>query len=360
MTRALLFTTLFLAGCSFDPDLSRYPQCTANGVCARGATCVPHVLRCVPDCEGDCDAGVLDAGSDAGLDAGTVDAGVMDAGAPDAGDAGSTDAGPELQLTASALTPAIETQPWSFRFQPTGGLGNYHFAIDGGVPGFSLAVDGTLSTASAPTPGTFTFSITVEDDATPRAKVSADYALQVQRFLRVASTTLLDGRSGQSYSDQLQATGGLAPYTWSTDGGLPNGLSLASNGALTGTASGTTSGVKTFSVTVEDSSTPPQHATRQVGVQVKLLDTLLVIATPAVADGRVGQTYTQPLKGYGGTQPYSWSLASGTLPPGITITNNGTLGQLGGTPTDAGTYTFTLRCNDTLTSTTQPLSLVVY
>jgi hypothetical protein len=181
------------------------------------------------------------------------------------------------------------------------------------------------------------------------------------KLLRVASSTLIEGRTGQPYSVQLAATGGSAPFTWSTDGGLPAGLALTAAGLVEGTPSGNTGGTtREFTVDVVDSSTVPQRATRRIGVQVRGLSTLLLIATPAAADARVGEPYAQTLKAFGGTPPYSWSLTSGAFPPGISIVNSGTIGQLGGTPTDAGTYDFTLRCTDGLTPTTQALSIVVY
>lgn len=371
---------LFATGCAFEPDLTRYPACDSAGACPTGFTCLKEASRCVPTCEvqpcAAADAAV-DAGADAGVvDAGPVDAGTPDSGTPDAGpadsgtsdagddagvDAGPTDAGFPLSFPGTTLAPAIETQSYSVQFMPTGGVPNYAFAIDGGVPSFTLATNGTFSSLAASTPGRFDFQITVSDDDTPRARITNNYSLEVMKLLRVSSNTLIEGRSGQAYTAQLSATGGTGPFTWSTDGGLPTGLSLTSAGVIQGSPSGNTGGApRLFTVDVADSSTVPQRATRQVGLQVKALDTLLVIATPAAADARVGEPYTQTLKAFGGTQPYSWSLASGAFPPGVSIVNSGTLGQLGGTPIDAGTYTFTLRCNDTLTNTTQMLSITVY
>ncbi len=389
MTRArALAALLCAAACGFAPDLSRYPECGADGACQAGSSCLAEANRCVPDCGEACpadagvDAGEADAGADAGEadgggDAGGVDAG-LDAGVDggeDGGDAGATpdagsddggpadggDAGPPpLELAATTLPPAIETKPWSVTFVPTGGVPPYAFSLDGGAPGFTLDVGGTLATAAAPEPGLFPLTVTVRDDDSPRATVSRDLALEVRPLLRVASRPpLLQGRQGQAYSLSLSATGGQPPYSWARDGGaLPSGVSLSAAGVLSGTPSGT--GTFTFGVAVTDAATPPQEALRTLSVEVRALDTLLTIATPAAADGRVGTAYEQPLRAFGGTQPYAWTLASGTLPPGITIVDSGTQGRLGGTPTQAGTSTFTLRCADTLTSQTQALSIVVH
>lgn len=55
------------------------------------------------------------------------------------------------------------------------------------------------------------------------------------------------------------------------------------------------------------------------------------------------------LDGDGGVKPYTWSISAGALPPGMSvIQDNATVGlvRIGGTPTTAGTYAFTLRLTD--------------
>ena len=72
-----------------------------------------------------------------------------------------------------------------------------------------------------------------------------------------------------------------------------------------------------------------------------------------------GGTYVIPLEvgvfanrffwGSGGTLPYRWSVAAGTLPPGMALIQDdpdGALARVGGTPTTAGTFAFTLRITD--------------
>ena len=64
-------------------------------------------------------------------------------------------------------------------------------------------------------------------------------------------------------------------------------------------------------------------------------------ATPAsLADGVTGTAYSAALAATGGDGSYSWSLASGTLPAGLTL---GTDGSVSGTPTATGSSTFTAR-----------------
>jgi len=72
---------------------------------------------------------------------------------------------------------------------------------------------------------------------------------------------------------------------------------------------------------------------------------LLAIAQPsAMPDAIVGRTYSQTLSAQGGDPPYTWTVSSGTLPPGLSL--NATSGQVAGTPSSAGVYTFTVRVAD--------------
>jgi hypothetical protein len=218
----------------------------------------------------------------------------------------------------------------------------------------------------APVAGTFPFSITVQDDALPtRGQVTTPFSLQVRPFLRVANHELVEGRSGQAYFQQLSATGGQPPYTWSLlpDAGMPPaGITLIGDaGVLQGAPSG--SGTVTFDVTVVDSATPPQQARGTLTIQTNVLDVLVAaIATPAAADGRVGTAYNQPLKAYPNGTNCTWSIQPGSssLPPGIFLMNVGSEFALTGTPQDAGTYPFSVRCMATLGNPTRAMSITVY
>ncbi|WP_295428829.1 S8 family serine peptidase [uncultured Thiodictyon sp.] len=84
----------------------------------------------------------------------------------------------------------------------------------------------------------------------------------------------------------------------------------------------------------------------------------LAITTTALADSSVGLAYNIVLGASGGIPPYSWSLASGALPPGLTL--DSASGNLTGTPTQVGSYSFTVKAGDGYTqSTPQALSINV-
>ncbi len=71
----------------------------------------------------------------------------------------------------------------------------------------------------------------------------------------------------------------------------------------------------------------------------------LTIATQTLPQGAEGDSYSQSLRAVGGTAPYTWSVDSGALPPGFTLTAGGVLS---GTPPagSASAYSFTVRVTD--------------
>ncbi|HEX5735108.1 MAG TPA: DUF4214 domain-containing protein [Blastocatellia bacterium] len=85
----------------------------------------------------------------------------------------------------------------------------------------------------------------------------------------------------------------------------------------------------------------------------------LSVLTSSLTGGLVGISYSQVLLATGGTAPYTWSLVSGSgsLPPGLNLSTNGTIT---GTPTTTGTFNFTVRVTDAASGTaTKALSINV-
>src|SRR3989454_7901923 len=70
---------------------------------------------------------------------------------------------------------------------------------------------------------------------------------------------------------------------------------------------------------------------------------LLSITTTSLPSGTVGVAYSATLSGAGGTPPYTWSLTTGSLPPGLALSTSGTIS---GAPTAAGSYSFTIQASD--------------
>ena len=168
---------------------------------------------------------------------------------------------------------------------------------------------------------------------------------------KITTTTLPDGTVGTSYNQTLTATG-TTPITWSVvSGNLPNGLNLNSTtGAITGTP--TTSGTSYFTVRVENAAGRDE---RQLSVTIPNAPNLS-ITTTTLPGGTRGAPYNQILAATGSAL-ITWSVVSGSLPGGLNL-NSGT-GAITGTPTAAGTFSFTVRAENTASRDEKLLSITI-
>jgi hypothetical protein len=162
--------------------------------------------------------------------------------------------------------------------------------------------------------------------------------------LGIQTASLPNGTTGSAYSSAISAAGGTAPYRWSVSvGTLPVGLSLSSAGVLSGTPSAAAE--YNFTVTVKDSSTPIQSASEAYQIQINTGGGTnnLSVTTNTLTDAVQNVAYNSDLNASGGTTPYSWTLASGTLPSGLSLDSSGVIS---GSPTGTGTSKFTVSVTD--------------
>jgi hypothetical protein len=187
----------------------------------------------------------------------------------------------------------------------------------------------TASGSQVETPvatGTTTYTLTC---GTQSASATLNVVSALSAII-ITTTSLPGGRVGTAYSTTLTATGGSPPYTWLfASGTLPPGLELnPSTGALSGTpTAGASATPLTFQVT--DSETPPKGQAATLALTVIAP---LVISTTSLPSGQVGAAYSATLTATGGTSPYVWSITSGTLPAGLSLSSSG---AISGTPTAA-------------------------
>lgn len=143
------------------------------------------------------------------------------------------------------------------------------------------------------------------------------------------------------YSAQLKARGGQAPYTYTVTTGAAEltaaGLQLD---PATGIISGTASVPGTIAITV--------RATDLSGAYVERGFIVAVIAEPLSLSGAapmwtVGTPYSYTYTAAHGVPPYTWSIASGSLPAGLTL---GATGEISGTPTAGNAPAWTVRVTD--------------
>ena len=147
-----------------------------------------------------------------------------------------------------------------------------------------------------------------------------------------------DGVTGTIVDYTYQAVGGQGPYTFAIDGTLPTGCAFDS-GHVTGTY--TTPGTYgPWTIQVTDSA----------GDTATLNDSATVTAALYLSgdapDGVIGVSYSYGYTAHEGTAPYTaYAISAGALPSGITL--NTSTGVISGTPTTAGSYSWTVRVTDT-------------
>jgi streptogramin lyase len=252
-----------------------------------------------------------------------------------------------LQITTN-LEPLNINGFYNQILTATGGYPPYFWSVSAGSlpPGISLQSNYNLyGTVTAS--GTYNFTLQAKDYA--NFTTTKSYTLTVGNV--VITGTLPAATVGKPYSQNLTATGGSPPYSWTMFNNA-GGLTLSSSGTLSGTP--TIAGTFSFTAQVTDANS--WTAVRSYSLTV-LASGPPVITTTTLSPMMVGLSYAQGLSATGGTPPYSWSVASGSLPAGLELAG---LGIIQGTPTIAGTQTFTLRLTDAMSlSTTQTLSLTV-
>jgi hypothetical protein len=185
-----------------------------------------------------------------------------------------------------------------------GGDSPYFFStVAGNLPaGISLSTGGQLS-GTATVAGSYPFTLRLRD-GTQTSTLQACQLTVVPAALSLSTPCPLpDGRVGETYTQTLQASGGTAPYQFAF-GLLPNGLTGAANGTISG--SPTLLGGRSFDVKITDATnrTASQACSIAVGQPVvpaiTLVDPPPTVATASTALAltvRIAGAYTAPVKG---------------------------------------------------------------
>jgi hypothetical protein len=246
---------------------------------------------------------------------------------------------PVLTITTTTLANGIAGISYSAACAATGGNGTYSYAISAGAlpTGLSLNASTCAITGPPSASGTFNFSITASDTETTPQTYTQPLSITINPALIITSATVPNGSTNLAYSSLLAAQNGTQPYSWSYTGNLPPGLNLNPAGLISGTPSAT--GTYTFTAKVTDSGSPQQSATKSFTISISAG---LTITTTSLANGIVNSSYSAALSAQNGTAPYTWSLASGSLPGGLSI--NGS--SITGTPNSAATFAFIVKVVD--------------
>jgi hypothetical protein len=260
-----------------------------------------------------------------------------------------------ITVTAQ-LGSATQGTPFSGKIVATGGLAPYHFAIRfGNLPaGLALnpksgVIDGTPTRA-----GTSEFTVRASNhdwqartDMGLKVTVAAKKKQeQVTVTVSPATATIPSGASQQLAavvhgSDNKQ-------IHWSASAGTISTSGLFTAPSVTTAVRATVTATSAGESAAKDSST--------ISITPAALSSL-TIATSALPDASQGSAYSAGLAASGGSQPYSWSIAAGSLPAGVSLTDSGTLG---GNPARTGSFSFSVKVTDAASHTaTASLALAV-
>ncbi len=179
---------------------------------------------------------------------------------------------------------------------------------------------------------------------------SANFGLgQIESGISIQTTSPLSSAvKNISYTQTITSTGGTTPLIWSVSSGqLPNGLELGANGSITGTP--TAHGSSSFTVQVTDHDN--RIASKSFTIQVAS-STLAIVGSGSLPSGVLGESYLQTLASEGGVTPHVWSISSGALPAGLSLSSSG---RLSGKPTAYGPFQFMVKVTDASAQTSERL-----
>ena len=205
------------------------------------------------------------------------------------------------------------------------------------------------------------FQVAINASAAGTATISATYngvtrsallTVTTQSLLTIVTQSPLpNARVGANYAGFIEACcgQGSGPIRWSlVSGKVPDGLKFAGDDlrlTQTTAVTGVATRVQTSTFTVRARDGAGNTATKTFTLTVDPADPLVITnGTDQLSDGTVGVAYEVGLFPGGGVPPYTWSHVAGTLPPGLSV--QASPGRVKGTPTTAGTFTFTVRVAD--------------
>jgi Putative Ig domain/NHL repeat len=270
-----------------------------------------------------------------------------------------------LVITTSSLSAGQLGVSYSQPLGATGGSAPFNWSMQSGAlpGGIALAASTTAATQLTGTPsvaGTFLFVVRITDNAARSADRSL--TLVVSPSLTIVTTSLPAGTVGAAYAQSVTATGGSGSgYLWSVSAGsLPPGLTLSGTGSPVASLSGAPLSTGSFNFTLQVVDSASNQASRAYSLQV--VSSPLLMLPLSLDLGVTGRLYSADVSASGGTGfGYTWSVSSGSLPPGLVLTSGTPGATISGTPATTGTFSFVLQVTDSaLNSNSRAGSISVF
>jgi uncharacterized protein (TIGR03437 family) len=264
----------------------------------------------------------------------------------------------QILITLTSVPSGTVGQPYFGTVSSNGGSGTVWTISAGGLPpglslsapensavpkvaGASVQISGTPTQA-----GTFYFTLQATNG---EGAGSASFSITINgngSFSFQTQSPLPGGIVGQGYDLSLSLSGGVAPYSFSISpgtsqtgiNGFPPGLMINSSATIDGNP--TTAGVYFFTINATD-----YHAnSTSMAFMLTIAAPVSITTVSPLPSGIVGTVYPQTtLAATGGFAPYTFFISTGAIPAGLSLSP---AGLLSGTPTAAGTFTFTVQVTD--------------
>ncbi len=288
-----------------------------------------------------------------------------------------------VEIITNTLPDAYEGTPYTVDIDAIGGSGTYNFQVVSGSlpPGLSLnnstgEITGTPPTDTGCSEGVYNFGIQVSSCTTatkgfsitlrdPNCGGGGGGGACTPISITPSSGSTFNAYVGIYFSQTILVAGGQPPIsnTQCDPTTSCNGLSI-SCGSTSAVISGTPTapGICSFTVSFQDSCSPPQSITANYTV---------IIGCPALtgfadtlSDGQICYPYSGTITALGGSPPYTWILSSGSLPLGIDFCTGNTTQTCTISGSDIidypGVYTFSVQVQDACGQIySQPFSITV-
>ncbi|MCX7846800.1 MAG: putative Ig domain-containing protein [bacterium] len=193
--------------------------------------------------------------------------------------------------------------------------------------------------------GTYWCTLRVTDDVGQTAERVFSFIVHPPpQALGFDTTALPDAMYGEEYEARILVRGGIPPYTWAVlpvTGSLPHGVELIPETGLVG---GFPTATGTFNFVCQVTDRDGAQIQRLFTIHVAPQEDQLQFITAVLRNGSINADYFERIYVGGGTPPYTWMLAAGSLPVGISLATN--TGVLVGSPSKIGTNTFLISVRD--------------
>jgi len=256
-------------------------------------------------------------------------------------------------ITINYTSGAFAAQTIEVRFASTATATTYTGTITisgGGATNQVVNLSGTVNAAGTPTLTPSTNNVTVPTTTAGTAGTATSFTVSGSNLTPATGSVTLALVSTPAGIEMRNATAAGTFGTGNITINYTSGAFAAQTIEVRFAASATAT---SYTGTITISGGGAANQVVNLSGTVTATGGALTIVTTTLPNGVVGTAYNATITAQNGTGPYTWSLASGTLPTGLTLNTaaTGLTTSLSGTPTAAGVFTFTIQVADSAAGT---------